>query len=402
MKDLAFLLSLVLILVMPWENTVLLPGVGTLSRIVGLVAAPVWILGVVVSGHVRRPSLYHLLAALYVAWAAVSIFWSRDPLNTAEATLTYVQLLLLVFLLWDLYDTPDRIRLGLQAYVIGAHVAVLNILFRYATDRSGATLRYTVSGANADNAGLLLALGMMIAVGLGLFITRQDRRGLLLWVNLAFVPLGFLGIALTATRAALVTTIPSLLFAAASLGRLSLMKRLAVGLIVVAGVLAIVPLIPATSVDRLLTTGPEIASGTLGGRGYIWKMGIQRFAESPVTGVGAGAFKTAVGIGNVAHNAFVSVLVELGLVGFGLFMAILGIAALQATRHPLWGRIFWLTLLVVWALAASSMTWEVKKYTWFVFTMTAASGAVQLPRTRTSRGDDSRDGASRAGSVGET
>ncbi len=225
--------------------------------------------------------------------------------------------------------------------------------------------------------------------GLGLLQMQQSRGGLLRWLNFVYMPLAFLGIALTATRTALLATLPAILLAIASLARLSPRRRLFIGLLAVAGVLAVVLLIPQTSVERFLTTSSEISSGALGGRGHIWKMGLQTYSQHPVLGVGAGAFKAAVGIGKVAHNTFISILVELGIVGISLFLGILGVVLAHALRHPPWRARFWLTLLVIWALAASSLTWEHRKLTWLVLTLTAASGAVQArPRRKEPRPEE--------------
>ena len=377
MKYLAYLMSLALIFVIPWENSVEVRNIGTISRFIGLVTAGTWLLAVVFEGNMRRPTLYLGLVTAFVAWNALSLFWSIDPSTTVRVVFTYVQLLVLTFLLWDLYRTQAAIRAALQAYVLGAWIAIASLISNLALGRHGAVNRYTVEGFNADHAGLLLVIGMPIAWGLAMLMSTQRRGGILRWLNLAYMPAAFLGVALTATRTALITTIPAILFAVASLARLSPGRRLVIGLLAVAGVVAILPLVPKTSVERFLTTGTEISTGTLGGRGHIWKTGLRTYSQRPVLGVGAGAFKAAVGIGKVAHNAFISILVELGIVGIALFLGIVGIAFAQALKHPPWGARFWLTLLVIWVLGASSLSWENKKLTWLVLTLTAASGAVQ-------------------------
>ena len=383
MKQLAYLVSLLLIFVIPFENTVEVRSVGTISRFIGLLAAAIWLLAVVVEGDFRRPNLFVGLVTAFVAWSCLSLFWSIDPETTVGFAFTYIQLLVFVLLLWDLYRTTPAIRAGLQAYVLGAWVAIGSLLFNLAIGRHGAVNRYTVGGFNADHAGLLLAIGMPIAWGLALLMASQRRGGILRWLNLAYMPLAFLGIALTATRTALIATIPAIVFAIASLGRLSMGRRMFIGLFAVGGVLAIVPLIPQTSVERFLTTGSEISTGALGGRGHIWKVGLQTYGQRPVLGVGAGAFKAAVGVGKVAHNAFISILVELGIVGLTLWLWIVGVALLQTQKHPPWGTRFWVTVMVIWTLGASSLSWENKKLTWLVLTLTAASGAVQArPRRK--------------------
>ena len=158
MKRLAYLVALLLIFVIPWENTVEVRDIGTISRFIGLFAGAIWLLAVVVEGDVRRPNLYVVLVTGFVAWNALSLFWSIDPETTVELVFTYIQLLVLVFILWDLFRTTPAIRAGLQAYVLGAWVALGSILFNMVIGRHGAVNRYTVEGFNADHAGLLLAV----------------------------------------------------------------------------------------------------------------------------------------------------------------------------------------------------------------------------------------------------
>lgn len=377
MKQIAFLVSLALIFVIPWENSVQISGIGTVSRLVGLVAAAVWFLAVVVEGKMRQPTLFHALATAFVGWSALSLFWSLDPAATVRWLKTYVQLLVLAYLIWDLYPTARAIRAGLQAYVLGAWVAIVSISINFLAGNTASFNRYSVHGFNADDAGLVLALGMPIAWGLGILQFRQRQAGPLKWLNLAYLPLAFLGITLTGTRMALIATVPAILFGIVSLGNLRRRQRVFISLLAIAGILAIIPFIPANSVERLLTTGQEISTGALGGRSHIWRMGLQTFAEHPVLGVGSGAFKTAVGIGNVAHNTFVSILTETGIVGLALFLGMVGFSVIQAQKHPPTGVRFWLTLLAIWGLGASTLSLETRKVTWLVLSLAAAAGAVQ-------------------------
>jgi len=82
----------------------------------------------------------------------------------------------------------------------------------------------------------------------------------------------------------------------------------------------------------------------------------------------------------VAHNSFLSVLVEVGLIGFVLFGIILTIAIVKAWNHPKWDKSFWLSLLLVWAIGASSLTWEHRKVTWLFLSLVVASAALTSRR----------------------
>ena len=81
-------------------------------------------------------------------------------------------------------------------------------------------------------------------------------------------------------------------------------------------------------------------------------------------------------VGKVAHNTYLSVLVEVGLVGFSLFALMLIIVGVQAVRQPRWESRLWLATLLTWALGAFSLTWENRKQTWLVLGLIIVSSAI--------------------------
>jgi O-antigen ligase len=85
-------------------------------------------------------------------------------------------------------------------------------------------------------------------------------------------------------------------------------------------------------------------------------------------------------LGKVAHNSFLSVAVELGVIGGLLFVGILGMAAVQAWSQPTRDARFWLTMLLVWSIGASSLTWEYRKPTWLFIGLCAVSAALGAQR----------------------
>jgi O-antigen ligase len=101
--------------------------------------------------------------------------------------------------------------------------------------------------------------------------------------------------------------------------------------------------------------------------------------------VGAGAFQDAVEPllsyyddqhAYVAHNTFLSVLTELGIIGISLFLAVLACvlaAAFQIT--PRLERETWLIALGVWAVGVFTLTWENRKTTWIIFALILQSSA---------------------------
>jgi hypothetical protein len=105
----------------------------------------------------------------------------------------------------------------------------------------------------------------------------------------------------------------------------------------------------------------------LGGRMDIWREGFAISSQHPLLGVGGGAFREAIDRypqGTVAHNVFLSVLVELGIVGLGLFAVVLALVVAEAVQQPRREAWLWLATLMVWTIGASVHTWEHKKPTW--------------------------------------
>jgi O-antigen ligase len=103
------------------------------------------------------------------------------------------------------------------------------------------------------------------------------------------------------------------------------------------------------------------------------------FREHPLIGVGAGAFGASVynklDVPYVAHNSYLSVLVEMGVIGELLFIALLGALVHAAIRLPKLESRAWTLLLLTWAIAVLSVTWEHRKPTWFLFGMLMAQAA---------------------------
>ena len=59
MRRYAYWLMLALVFTLPWENVAELPGIGRVSRLVGLLLAVTWVLAVIESGWVRAPRVSH-------------------------------------------------------------------------------------------------------------------------------------------------------------------------------------------------------------------------------------------------------------------------------------------------------------------------------------------------------
>ena len=372
---LSFLVLLGFAASIPLEDSVSF-GVGRISKVLGLVALGVWVLAVASTGMVRRPVPAMWLASGLVGWSLLSYFWSDVPEETLTKVGTLAQLLTVVWLVWD--QTPNQRALNavLRAFVLGAFIAAVLTLVAAATGRATEGSRFASANAGPNNTGALLVVAVCMAV----YLRRIDYDARYRVLYALFVPVAIVGVILTASRTAAISLATGLLIIVVGTRRFTL--RRVVGLAAV-GVVAIglaVSFVPQRSLDRLATTPTEISAGDLNGRTYYWKLSVQLFAQRPVQGIGAGAFPDANlrlgGRGIVAHNAFLSVLVELGAVGIALFLGMLGLAVAGIASQPRDRRGMWMAMGATWFVGANSLTWEVRKITWFLLAVALAQGRI--------------------------
>lgn len=377
MRTVAYLLSLLLVFSVPWEDAIVVGQMGTMTRVIGLLAAVVWMGSVLVTGRIRRPQPFHVVVYLFILWNIASVFWSFEVDETVDSIKTYLQLAVLTWILWDLYTTPRALRAALQVYVLGAYVTIGSTILRYLAGQEVgvASGRYAGSGLNACDLALILSLGIPIAWHLATTGDGGTRSSILKLANYAYIPASLFAIVLTGSRLAIFSLLPALVFILGTGNRLRPSLRLLIFAVLVGVVWATQPHLPQSSLDRLATAGDSIAAADLGGRVTLWRASVAAFVEQPILGVGAGALHAAGALGTLAHNTFLSVLAELGIIGFILFAAILGVTVRQAMRQPKGNTSLWLAVLAIWAIGVCTLTWEFRKPTWlFLALITVGAG----------------------------
>jgi O-antigen ligase len=286
MRTIAFWLSLILIFMIPWENSVTIASLGTLIRVTGLLVAAFWVVTVLATGRFRKPHPFHLTVCLFVLWNVISAFWSVDVDWTVLRIQTYFQLAGLVLILWDLYTTPAALKAGLQAYVLGAYVSIGSTVANYLAGRAASDFsswrRYTGAGLDANSLALILALGLPVAWHLAVSAGNSKKSDVFRLVNYAYIPPALFAILLTASRMGLLITVPAFLFILGTFTRLKLFSRALIFAALIGALFALQALVPQTSFDRLVTTGTSIATSDLGGRVDIWRQGMAVFSEHPL------------------------------------------------------------------------------------------------------------------------
>jgi O-antigen ligase len=252
------------------------------------------------------------------------------------------------------------------AYVSGAYTAAVAtlVLFRHEAD---VLRRFAVGGVDPNDLAMKLALAVPMAWYLGSVYEKP-------WLRLfcrAYLPVGLLALGLTGSRGGMIVAFVALSIIPLSMDRLTPGRLVtALGILTLTGALA-AAFVPDAVVHRLATTQNEVESASFGGRFKLWVAGLHAFTFKPLMGYGTGGFVAAIysqlgAQSLVAHNSFISILVEEGIVGLVLYCIMLYAAVAAVMRLPRRERRFGQVLMAALLLALSPLTWEDVKPVWFI------------------------------------
>ncbi len=291
------------------------------------------------------PARLLLLVAVFVVWLALSIVWAEQPSIAFTALQPWVACALMFMVLMTLDFTPTQIRTIAFAFIIGVTFSVTIGLIggiRPPTDTSALVddgrLRGGLDDPNYLAAGIVPSLAM--AVGLAVGVRSALARIALAGMGVILV----LGLGATESRGGLIAAIVATAAAVvvAKRGRILVIAFVAIMVGVVAVWFAATP----EAYKRVTQTAD---SGN--GRSSLWVVGGRIFKDHPIVGVGLENYRVYApryvsGPGqltfvnfiaerpHVVHNVYLQTMVEVGLVGLGLFLAIIlsSLAAAHARR----------------------------------------------------------------------
>ncbi len=355
----------------PWDESVHLFGNGTLNKFIGLVFGLVSLLLILRRREISRPGVFLVLFSVYVAWGFVTYFWTVSSPLTIARLITDVQLLLMCWLFAEIGYTPRRRAFLLDAYVLGTLVSVINLIYNYSQNNGMGeyNTRFTAVGMDPNELGLTIAISIPIAWHLSI----RYKKSILSWIYQSYIFCALFAILLTASRSGLIEASIGLVFILFTLKKMDKL-RICIFIIVFA-YLTIYSLssVPEVIFERLGTIGQQVSTGDLNDRTTIWAAGIKAFEDNPIFGYGAGAYPIEVqkflGYSMLAHNSYISVLVERGLIGLCVYISIILLSIWRCLQFSSTVKLLWLSVLTIFLLGTSGLTWEYNKITWFIFAM---------------------------------
>jgi O-antigen ligase len=384
----AYIFFWVFVFAIPWENVIVFPGLGTISKLLGIGAFGVTAARVLLSAKVRKLNSFYYVAFAYLCWVLLSASWAVN--NTCSPVFgcpvrntidQYLQFFVMLWVLWEVTPTRSRLVNLLQAYVLGAYVAAGNTVYNYVI---GASLkhaygRYAAEGFDPNDLGMLLALGLPMAW----YISSVSSSSLQRWVNRGYFLVGVVAILLTGSRGALLATMVALSVVPWTLTYVRRSVRVAaVVMMIAAGGLAM-KFVPEEIFQRLSTTTSEITEGSMNDRLQIWKAGIALVPARPLQGYGPAGWQMVLthqqGIKG-PHNTYLAILVDEGLIGLALFLALFAILLNRLLLLPnVFERRVGLTILMTFSIAILPLAWDTKKAAWLILGLLMAYAEVLQP-----------------------
>lgn len=366
MTAIAYAALWLFVFALPWEGVIRMGGVSIASRASGALALVVCVLTVFISGRLRRWHGLHFAALAFVLSAGLGLLLGGVSDKLPNKYFTFVQLFAVLWMIWELAKTPRALQGLMLAYVTGAYAAAVAtlVLFRH---EAGVLRRFAVGGVDPNDLAMTLALAVPMAWYLGSVYEKP-------WLRLfcrGYLPVGLLALGLTGSRGGMIVAFVALSIIPLSMDKLTPGRLVtALCILMLTGILA-AAFVPDVVVHRLATTQNEVESASFGGRFRLWVAGLHAFTYRPLMGYGTGGFIAAIysqlgAQSLVAHNSFISILVEEGIVGLVLYCIMLYAVVAAVMKLPRRERRFGQVMMAALLLAMSPLTWEDRKPVWFI------------------------------------
>jgi O-antigen ligase len=316
---------------------------------------------------------FNIALLIYISWVVFSYIWSAMPgsydtdqaVDPIQAINNNFYILIISWLLVQVIETETDLKWSALAYILGTMWLIYLAINSYKTGISVERIEVKGHDPNEISVKIALALPLMI------YLMSRSQYFIYWLLGLVFVPLAIFSILITASRTGAIVL---------GLGLLSfwvLPQRLGIwakGIMLVVGLVTLVVMasfVSPAAVERLLSTGSELSQGTLNERSVIWQYAFEVWQQQPVFGQGIGAFRRIINSYNInltAHNSFISIMVEQGIIGLLFYLGVLFILIKYILKLPNNLKLLLGLLVGIAILGQMSMTLHDRLYIWFIYT----------------------------------
>lgn len=329
-------------------------GAVTLPKLAGLTLAISWFAAIATNSSRSRllfsshPGLTATIA-FFLTWAALSGLWAEDSASTWTVVGRFALNAALFPIVFTAIREPKHLRWVAAGLIIGAAVAagyglvISPNLSSAATSLTSAGDIGRVSGTIGDPNQLaaVLVVGVVMSFALALDPARSTpTRSIAAGVAVLSTAVIFATVSRGGVLALATALVAALFLAGPRRGRMALTATVAI----VASLTYFALFASDAQVERLQNAD----GGT--GRTDIWKIGWRMVKDKPVRGVGAGNFAVSsihyllaepgailrddfiVDDPKVAHNMYLEILAELGVVGLAAFLTLILVSLSASIR----------------------------------------------------------------------
>jgi O-antigen ligase len=342
----------------PWEYSLDIgEPYGNVARILGLLLLVLTLAEFALDRNMRSPGILQWLVLSFYLYFACSYFWTVESEVTLEKMRAYFQVMMIVWIIWEVGGSPLHLRGMLRAFVAGCWVLALLTMFDFVSaDQTVNQIRFVAAGQDPNDVARFLDIGFPIAA----LLFATEKHWAIRLLALAYLPAGLMAVLLTASRGGFSAALVAL-FGVTIL--LVLWKPQGasltfLGLAITAA--AVLLFVPIRSLDRLATLPQEAGTGDWNDRLNIWSAGWHAFRQAPWWGYGAGTFTSASGLasGDTAHNTLLAMLVTGGLFGTSIYLAILIAVCRSIFKTSGILRVALATALISWGISSMVGTVE--------------------------------------------
>jgi O-antigen ligase len=295
-----------------------------------------------------HPQFTFVLIA-FLSWATISSYWAEAPGRAYDTSWRYFQNMILFLIVYTAIRQRKHVKWLGWSWLGGATFATIPALMNPPQVEADLTTRISGTVGDPNELAALLVAGTAFAIALSV-VSRQNpvARVVAIGAGLLFL----FGIFYTVSRGGLVALAVAIVAACLMSGRYRVQATIVGGLTALFVVVYFASFAGIDQRERVTT----VQGGS--GRSDIWKVGWRMVEDKPVIGVGSGNFNVSsihyllvapgaierdeffVSTPKVAHNSYLQVLAELGIVGIALFLWIIGFAIWCALRAARWfGRV---------------------------------------------------------------
>ncbi len=291
-----------------------------------------------------HPQFTFVLIA-FLSWATLSAYWAEAPGRAYDTSWRYLQNMILFLIVYTAIRNRTHVKQLCWSWVAGATFATVPAILNPPQSDGDLTTRISGTIGDPNELAALLVAGTAFAIALS--VVSKDKP-LARVAAIGAATLFLFGIFYTVSRGGLVALAIAIVAACLMSGRYRVQATL-VG--VVTALFVVVYFSSIAGVDQRDRV-TQLKGGS--GRSDIWRVGWRMVEDKPVIGVGSGNFNVSsihyllvkpgaierdefiVDTPKVAHNSYLQILAELGIVGLTMFLLIIGFALRCALKAARW------------------------------------------------------------------